>query len=272
MASWISGHRWPISITLGVAIFLAVGAGLLWVLVFRNRAIPVTVADALRNYREQRADPPRAADSHLPPVGVYAYDTIGFEQLNVSGTRRAWPRVTAITVTDQGCGVNLQWDGLAEHQEDTSVCPGRPSGSGSEPTLWWQSSSSTVGFFGLVTHQQLSCDPGSALRPATNTSGQTWSFQCRSVDDTWRVTGHTVRVENVRVGRTEVPALHVRLEIAISGSETGNSPIDYWFALDRSEIVRVQSTSDVAQGSSPFGAVRYHDEYRLQLTSLTPLT
>jgi hypothetical protein len=266
MASWISGHRWPISITLGIVIFVGVGAGLLWVLVFRNRAIPVTVADALRSYRQQHADPPRVADSHLPPVGVYTYDTTGFEQLSLAGSRRPWPRVTAITVTDQGCGVNLQWDALAEHREDNRVCPV----AGSEPTLLWQSSSSTVGFFGLVTHQQLSCDPGSLLRPPTDASGQRWSFQCRSVDDTWRVTGRTVGVVDVAVGRTQVPALHVRLDVAISGSETGTSPTDYWFALDGSEIVRVQSTTDVAQGSSPFGTVRYHDEYRLQLTSITP--
>jgi hypothetical protein len=272
MGSWISGHRWPISITLGVIIFLAVGVGLLWVLVFRNRAIPVTVADALRNYRQQRADPPPAAASELPRVGVYAYDTTGFEQLNIAGTRRSWPSVTAITVTDQGCGVNLQWDALAEHQEDNGLCASSGSGPGSDQALLWESSSSTVGFFGLVTHQELSCDPGSVLRPATNTSGQHWSFECRSVGDIWRVSADTVGVENVTVGRAKVPALHVRLAIAISGSETGTSPTDYWFALDGSEIVKAESVTDVSQGSSPFGAVRYHDEYRLELTSVTPLT
>jgi hypothetical protein len=264
MATWMSAHRWPISITLGFLVVLAVGAGVLWVLVFRNRAIPVTVADALRNYRQQRTDPPRSGGAYLPRAGVYSYDTAGFEQLNVTGTRRSWPHVTAITVTDQGCGVNLQWDALAEHQEDNSMCPG------SDQALVWQSSSSTVGFFGLVTQQVLSCDPGSAMRPPTNAIGQQWAFRCRSIGDVWHVSGRTVGVENVAVGGVKVPALHVRLDIAISGAETGTSPTDYWFALDGAEIVRAESVTDVAQGSSPFGVVRYHDEYRLDLTSLTP--
>lgn len=251
-----------LAIAAGVVVVLAAIAAALWFLVFRSQASPVSLGSALGTYRKHGH--PSPAPHRLPPVGVYVYNTSGYEQLSLPGTHRSWPSTTTITVTGHGCGEDLRWAPLAQHVETDWACPGPGN------AMYWKSSTATVRFFGITTSHTLKCDQGAYLRPPKAPPGQSWRFSCGGSGETWHVVGHTVGVQDLKVGGTKVPTVHVHFDISVGGSETGTSPTDYWFARSSSKIVRAESATDVSQGSSPLGPVKYQDRYRLEITSLTP--
>ncbi len=246
----------------GGAVVLVVGAVVLF-LVLRNHATPISVAQALRNYHNDRSTP--LASGLLPVPGVYVYLTRGSEQLSVPGTSRSYPTQTTMTVVAaKGCGVNVRWDALAEHVEENRECLG-PDGS-----LSLASSAVSETFFGIVSRSTVDCGPGAYLRPPHPARGEDWHFECGGSGQTWRGDGRVVAIEPIRVGRSRITAVDARLDISYSGAQSGENPSDYWFALSNALLVRWTGTVSVSQGSSPLGAVRYREQYDLNLSTTTP--
>jgi hypothetical protein len=74
----------------------------------------------------------------------------------------------------------------------------------------------------------------------------------------------------VDVGAGKEPALHTRLTLSFSGSQSGTNPNNYWVSLQNGLILRQLETVDVSQNTGPLGSVRYTEQMAITLDSVTP--
>ena len=82
-------------------------------------------------------------------------------------------------------------------------------------------------------------------------------------------TGTVVGVEQLTVGGTAVPALHVRVTID-NGRRSDSQTSESWYRLG-SDLLLAQSTSNRTTNDTTFGVVHYTERYEIHLTSLAPL-
>jgi hypothetical protein len=258
VVSWLGRHR-ALSLIGGAAVTLLVAAVIAFFVFFQNGGTPVSVNEALHAFRHQRGGV--VGSAALPPAGVYVYRTVGGEMLNLPNGDRSYPDRTTVTVTASGCGVALRWTALVEHVEEYDLCLG------TGHALVMSSSSTTETFFGVESREAVSCSPTSYLRPP---DARPWTLACAAPGIDWRGTGAVVGLEQVRVGRQLIPAIHTRVILNFTGRNTGMGPTDYWFAVDNSRLLRWVGTVDVSQGSSPLGSVHYHEKFDLLLNNAAP--
>ncbi|HEV3450264.1 MAG TPA: hypothetical protein VG869_03580 [Acidimicrobiia bacterium] len=260
--TWLRRHWLLTSVGVGV-LALAAAAVVVYLVVLQNHATPISLGEALHRYRTHHGA--ASAGVSLPPPGVYTYRTRGSEALNLPGGDRSYPDRSTMTVTPSGCGVTVRWAAIAEHTEEYDECLGPAK------SLALATSSVTETFFGVVSHDKVTCSPGSYLRPPTLRPGETWSLACGAPQVEWRGTGTVIGPASVAVGSARIPAVHTRVVFSFAGRNTGTNPSDYWFALDDSRLLRWRGTVDVSQGSSPLGSVRYHEQFDLSLVTTAPV-
>lgn len=260
--TWTTQHRGLLVALLVVTVVVAVAAGFI-IDFMRGEATPVALKEALRSFRREPSDQvgPRRG---LPGAGVYLYRTTGHESLSLPGTARSFPSSSVVVVTDRGCGVDVSWPALVEHVESFVACAGPVGG------LRLVSSSATVSFAGITTTQTTTCSAQAMLWPARASVGHRWSATCTAGQVHVALHGRVVGFPTLEVGGRPVPTVHTVVTLAYSGSQTGSSPTDYWFALDDSLLVRERETSDVVEGSGPLGAVTYRETATLVLESPVP--
>jgi hypothetical protein len=83
--------------------------------------------------------------------------------------------------------------------------------------------------------------------------------------------GEVVGPTSVTVDGQKVPALHTRLTLNFSGSQSGTNPNDYWISLQDGLILRQRETVDVSQKAGPLGSVRYTEQMAITLASTAPI-
>jgi hypothetical protein len=258
--SWIAQHRWALMGFGGVAVLLAVVAGV-WFFMVRSPGTPLSLRQALRLYRT--SEKAAHVDDRLPPPGVYKYRTSGSEQLGFAGIARTFPASTTMIVTGSRCDT-VDWEALEQHIEETVVCP---------------TSSGALDVKSTVTREQLAgqtvtsivdCPSRSYLVPPNPWAGERWSSTCSSPGLRVTLTGQVMGTEPVRVGKATVEALHTRLVFHYAGAESGTSPTDYWLSSANGLILRQHETAAVSQSVGPLGSVRYHEQMDLALESLAP--
>jgi hypothetical protein len=248
-----------ILVGVGAAATVAAAAVLVWALVLRDTARPVSVEDAVSRYRA------RAVGGSTPiPTGVYVYETRGEESISaLGGTTHAYPAESAITVDAAGCGMSLTWDVLEERSSSYTVCV-----DGGELTLpvW----SERHRFFGRDDESEWRCDdvpwlPG-ALEP-----GSTVPYRCASDETVQEGTLTVVGTEPVQVGSERVDALHLRIEAVETGAAEGTLVEDRWLEPVTGLPLRIAYDVDT-MNESLIGDVRFEERYELVLTSLEPRT
>ena len=196
----------------------------------------------------------------LPPVGVYSYTTSGYEQVAVPGSRRDFPKQTAMTVESSGCGVVQTWQPFQQHTEKTTVCMGAQG-----PRLF--SYYVAVSFYGQNQTQTVFCGADAYLYTWGAASGKRWSYTCQSNQTTAQNHAELIGYQTLVVGGTAVRTAHVHVDTVTSGPNgTGNSPADYWF--DTTNAILVRNTGTVSSN----GSAHYYEQYDLELDSLKPRT
>jgi hypothetical protein len=199
--------------------------------------------------------------SVLPAPGVYVYATTGSDSIDVvGGVHHDYPGTTTITVTPRECGVVERWDVVAERWEERQHCvvgagvaePGRVN---------------YDEFFNIGQKQTCVCT-GDA-RPLEGAAGTTWTRTCHMDNRDDIYTGTVVGVEQLTVGETTVPALHVRVTVD-NGRRSDSQTSDSWYRLG-TDLLLAQSTSNRTTNDTTFGVVHYTEDYELHLTSLVPL-
>ncbi len=208
--------------------------------------------------------PTRAAAAGAQvPSGVYRYDTSGSEQVDVlGGARHDYPATTSITYSRAGCGSEERWQPLEGRVGVTRQCDGAE---GSEVRETYQERE----FFGQSQSKTFRCDPGVLVRPRKPRPGATWTGRCRSEDSTVDLTTRLVGTERLDVGGTSVEVLHLQITGVLTGATRGRSDREVW--LRKTDGLLVQATGDTdTDADTSGGTVRYQEEYRLRLQSLTP--
>jgi hypothetical protein len=239
----------------GAAIVIAVAALAAWQLALRDAATPATVDQALARYRAEAKQGGTAV-----PAGVYVYTTSGSESISaLGGKRHRYPARSTITVAAGGCGMTLRWDVLTSRWNRYEVC-----GRGTLLGAWTE----THRFVGRTDRTAWRCEATRWL-PARRTAGATSRYSCRASGTVQRGTQTVVGEELVMVGSEHVPALHVRIAAAETGSVRG--PIDEERWLEPSSGLPLRIVYDVTtRNPSPIGDVVFVERYDLRLTSLTP--
>jgi hypothetical protein len=194
------------------------------------------------------------------PQGVYVFATTGYETADagVSTARHDYPASTTVTVRYVPCGTSVRWDATQDRWDDVTVCASAGSTRVTAYTSYHR-------FYGQAQEHDFTCGGASYLRPPVTRAGYRWSFDCTTSDGKAHTDAVLVGTETVNGSR----ALHVRYATTLTGSSRGTNPQEFWLALDGPYVLRQTSRVD-ADVDTPFGTIRYHEEYALRLTSRTP--
>ncbi|MGH3136919.1 MAG: hypothetical protein ACRDPV_10560 [Gaiellaceae bacterium] len=230
-----------------------------WLVLLRDEAEPVTVAEALTSFRTD-TEPTPGAPSPIPE-GVYVYATAGYERTDaLTGVTHRYPKRSTITISATDCGVSLLWRVLKGRTTKWIYC--------TTPAGWeLASQDERHTFFGRTEPTTYLCT-GLPIRPAAG-SVTRWSVACATDTSEEHGVGSLVGREPIRVGGQMVTAEHVRRTSTFSGEIRGSSRHDLWFDSESGVPVKIAMVSRTTNDSR-VGAVHYEEDVTLLLTSLTP--
>jgi hypothetical protein len=124
-------------------------------------------------------------------------------------------------------------------------------------------------FFSRGVRENLLCDADAILRPRAPAAGQTWTFHCHSDRTTVTATVSVVGFENLAIDGRSVQAVHLKLDSTGVGADRGTRKQERW--IEQSTGMALRSISRVdGESDMTGGTYHYHEEYRLDLTSMTP--
>jgi hypothetical protein len=259
---WATHHRlWAMG--LGVAVLLAAVAAGVWFFAIRSPGTQIDLRQALRLYRHDQQSGDPAWSARLPPPGVYRYRTTGDEHLSVGAISRTFPATTEMIVTDARCAT-VTWEPLEEHVEGLVECP-LPGGA-----TVMSSALTEEQIAGVHTSQVIHCPTTATFIPTDPTPSRRWRATCSASGQRVAVSGEVVGTTTVMVDRREIPALHTRITLTFSGTESGTNPTDYWVSLTDGLILRERETVDVSQQAGPLGAAHYTEQMGVTLESEVP--
>lgn len=257
--------------------WIAAGAAVVVVVVavavvwrFRNETTEATVSEAVDRYRERTgttvAGEAVVPVATLPEPGVYVYATTGRAEVDaLTGAAHTYPAETALTVTVEGCGARLRWEGVRERWEERLLCPSSDGLALVEMRTYRE-------FFGQGDERTYRCDEGAVELPTALDAR--FSANCstpgtsQSGATTISYEGRVIGTEAVTVGGQEHRAVHVRLQGRFSGSTEGEQTTDRWLlpgGLLAREERRQRTISD-----SVVGSVTYQETYTIELLSTEP--
>jgi hypothetical protein len=230
---------------------------------------PASVREAVARFR---ALPPAAREpvpefGSGPALGVYVYDTRGFEVSHVLGTRRhAYPRRTTITVSTVGSRcVRTRWDALATRWDADVACLRGGS-------MDWRlaSRSEEHEFAGHVDRRTYRCTPASTARLNALRAGASWTAHCAidgttTADRTLVIGPRTLTLDGRRV-RTWL----LRTRTTVSGETTGTGTTSTWILPNTGLVVR-RVVANASTTDTIVGDVAYEERYALALRSTRTL-
>jgi hypothetical protein len=206
------------------------------------------------------------AAATLPTLGVYRYATSGSEHIDVlGGTGHAYPAETTLTVTREGCGVNLRWDLLKERWEDWRLCTG-PEG------VVWQAQGGHFyhEFFSHGQRQTLTCDRPALLVPLDGALRPAVPLECQLDTEEWQPRWTVLGPDTRTVAGVKVPVMHVRMVVNMNRTYYEHTTMDYW--LDAHGLpVHVAGTKTSKSNSGLVGDVIYTETISADLESFEPL-
>jgi hypothetical protein len=268
-ANWIrrAPRRWEWALAITG---LVVAAVLAWRLAFRDSSKPVSVSEAVSDYRSTKpSDPPRSGTAGPDPApGVYVFRTEGAERIAdtpLGSTEHLYPVRTAVVVGREGCGFAEQWVPLSGRSRTLLLCRG----SGG----WtMRRAVDTRTFFSIEATREYACGEGALQAPLRTSRQLSWTSMCTASGfsnfaETAR--SRLLGRETLTVGSRRVPAFHVRDEVQQTGGTRGRAVRDTWRRATDGLLLRLEYREESVM-STHVGDVRLGDRYELELTSLTP--
>ena len=235
-----------------------------------------SVGQAINRYRTS-STAGTAKTSLEPRPGVYLYGATGRESLSFLGTRQTQGPIDPGTVVlrPNGCW-QFRIDFNSFHDQTWDRC--------SKGAKLLESGGTTDQRFDFVAfstaeHTDITCAPPITVADLAATPGTTSPVRCtgrsRTTKTTFRQTGTSTFVgrENVVVGGVEIPGLHTREDLRLSGGQTGEVHIDIWFAATNGLPLKEEHSISVASPApAPLNHVTYTERGSWQLRSMTPRT
>jgi hypothetical protein len=195
--------------------------------------------------------------------GLYVYATTGYESTDaLAGARHDYPAETYLTIQPGGCGTLVRWQPLEQRYEEWDYCPdGRMAG--------WDSFKE---WFQIGNTEQWECPEPVEVQ---GEPGASWVVECARGDSeeaaaarqtaSYEVVGY----EPLLVGGEEVQTLHVCTTLTGTGGSVSTGQVDTWYLVGTQLPVRRVVVHD-STTDSRIGAVQYHEQVEIQLTSLRP--
>ncbi len=208
----------------------------------------------------------RSLHSRRPGEGVYVYDTSGWEEVESAGIagRRRYPDETTVTVRHTACGHRQRWDPLEEHWTEAEICLA------SRGDLL-HSYTTYIEYLNYGERKEFRCHEGTLSRPLPSAPrGMSWKGRCVSSADTADFTGTVLGIEVIEVEGSPIKTIRYETEARISGEDQGLSRTHTWTIPNSGLVVRRRSSNSGESDRSPFGRVRYREEYEIELLSLEP--
>ena len=199
-----------------------------------------------------------------PAPGVYVYDTSGFEDVSaLGGARHDYPKQSTITITDNGCGVDIKWAPLEQRWDRWSTC----SIGAQELTL--SAYTTHHEFFGQTEERTYPCQ-NVDVRPSSDVAGTTTAGTCKRPTEFVNATTTVVGPASVMVKGVAVDAIQIHIEQQISGDTNGSQITDLWLRPSDGLLMRYEAIVD-ADGKSVIGPTHFHEEDHLTISDLSPL-
>jgi hypothetical protein len=197
------------------------------------------------------------------PLGVYSYETAGFERLSaVFSSRHGYPRISTVTVSQTACGIGERWVPRPERSSESRFCL-----NGARWRL--ETLVDYHEFFGQAVTQRFACSGPFVPRPPTVRPGFRWTDRCRGAGSRVTVRYEAVGEQPVAVGGVSVKTIFVRAHAVLRGRINGVNRLDSWLSRKNGLLVRRSVQSETAI-DTPFGKVRDRERYVLRLRSLSP--
>lgn len=252
-----------VAVELLIALAAVVGGG-------RDTTSGYSIDDAVRDFRDSPpAGVPESGGSEPfvgPAPGVYRYRTDGFEKIDIfGGSRHDYPAETTMIVRPDVCGVRVRWQPLNDRWEERFQCVGRRGINVLGITNFRK-------FFGQAQVVGGGCDENALWAPAT-AAGDSWTAKCANPQGyAIELTAMEVGEEVLAVGDRNQPVVRIDAVWTITGEgRSSTTTRSIWLVRASGLIVRMQSKTD-SQVAGPTGAGEYHEEFQLDLLSLTPRT
>ena len=258
-------RHWVWTLVVVIVAVVLCSAAWVWFFVLRTPATRVGVSQALRTYRAEQRSGTAGAATHLPPSGVYQYQTSGGEQLSMAGISRPFPGNSELIVTDDAGCTTMKWEPLVQHTEGWVACRQR------DGALSITSAPSYEQIAGTQNTTVIRCPAGMYFLPPDPRTGERWRTTCHSPGETVVFSGEVLGTGSVKVGSVDVPALHTEILLTFSGTESGTNPNTFWISSDDGLILSQEETADFSQKVGPLGSVRYTEQMQIRLKSTVPL-
>jgi hypothetical protein len=232
---------------------------------FRDRTVPTEGVDTVATAAATGDTAPVAAAT-LPTLGVYRYATSGSEHIDVlGGTGHTYPAETTLTVTPDGCGVNLRWDLLKERREDWRLCT-------TTAGVVWQAQGGHFyhEFFNHGQLQTLTCDRPALLVPLDHAPRPSLPLDCQLDSEQWQPQWTVIGPDTRTVAGVQIPVMHVRMVVDMNRKYYEHTTMDYWFDA-HGLPVHVAGTKTSKSNSGLVGDVIYTETISADLESLEPL-
>jgi hypothetical protein len=258
------------------ALVAAAGGFVAWRIHGRGPDEP-SVNDALGRFRSSSTTAGEAPHALQPHAGVYVYRGTGSERLSFLDTSQSQGPEEPGTLTP---GANGCWTFEIEYNSYHHQTWQRCARDGRLVEL----GGTTNQQFDFVAfkqseHSEMRCDPPMTLVDTDAAPGTTWPVHCTghsqttNSDLTQTGTVTLIGVEDVTVGGTAVPAYHSRLDVVLSGDQTGETHSDMWFATSDGLPLRDQhDIRVVSPAPAPLNEVTYREQGSFDLTSLSART
>ncbi len=232
-----------------------------------DRAAPVRETAEL--HAKPSAAPDAAADSPVrsvgrprPPEGVYVYATRGGDEVDVlGGSRHTYPSETTVTIRHAGCGLVERWDALDERWDERETCQ-TPNGDALKRFTSFHE------FFRHADERTYECDY--LAYPIGAKRGDSWTGRCVSGESIVKQTGRAIGFETLVVDGVRVNALHVRVDVTLTGEQEGTGVREVWGDRETGLSILEKATTTSYSTQPVFGRTRYHEKVEIRLTSLQP--
>lgn len=246
-----------IVIGLGTAAVIPVAAVSVWHFVLGEEAEPASVDEAVARFRQAAEQGETAI-----PAGVYLYRTSGEESISALGGRRhRYPTRSSLTVTSDGCGMELRWDVLRMRHNTWEVCS---EGNGQRLAAWREAHN----FVGRDDVTDWRCTM-TAWLPSDRTPGSSSPYRCEGAGTNQRGGVTVVGEEALLVGSVRVDTVRLRIGVTETGEARGPLVEERWLEPVTGLPVRIRYRV-TTENASPIGDVTFEERYDLRLVSLQP--
>jgi hypothetical protein len=198
-----------------------------------------------------------------PELGVYRYETRGWESIDVGLLSQAhdYDGESAVILSVGACGVAERWQVLEGRWSESEVCPG---GDGGRTTTLHEYRE----FYGVAQEDSFSCEGQSTLAVAGRVPGDGLESACASAEASVVSEVEVVGATQLEIGGVRVDAVHVSGNSTARGENTGVARVEEWRRQVDGLLLR--RTVQSSFSSDAHGGTDYDESYLITLDSLRP--